>query len=325
VREMLPLEVLQQTSSAFLLSRSLQLVAERAVPDALGEEPATAASLAKATGLDAKALGRVLGLLAAHGIFESRGDRFAHNAVSRLLRSDHPRSLRSMVRLMGLPSIWKGAENLDQVMKTGTVNPREFWDSLKADPNASQIFNEAMTAKAMAQVAGVAAGYDFSQFGLIGDIGGGRGHLIQAILAASPNSKGVLFDQPHVIESLAGVASDRLSLCPGDFFRDDFPTCDAYVLMEVIHDWPDEESRAILKAVRRAAPRHAKVLLIEALISDEVSPSWPRTLDILMLGLVGGSQRTDTEYQTLLADSGFRLERIIDIPTGVSIVEARVA
>lgn len=95
--------------------------------------------------------------------------------------------------------------------------------------------------------------------------------------------------------------------------------------MEVIHDWPDEESRAILRAVRRAAPSHARLLLIETLIADEVGPSWPRTLDILMLGLLGGSQRTSAEYQTLLADSSFRLERIIDTGGGVSIVEASVA
>jgi hypothetical protein len=325
VKEMLPLEVLQQSSSAFLLSRSLQLVAESAVADALGDDPATASDLAKVTGLHAKALSRVLNLLAAHGIFARRDDRFAHNEVSRMLRTDHPKSLRSLVRLMGLPSIWKGAENLDQAIKTGRVNPHEFWNSLEANPHASQIFNEAMTAKAMAQVGATVAAYDFSQFGLIGDIGGGRGHLLHAILAASPTSKGVLFDLPRVIESVAGMASDRFALCPGDFFRDELPRCDAYVFMEVIHDWPDEESRAILSSVRRAAPMNARLLLIEALIADEAGPSWPRTLDILMLGLVGGSQRTSAEYQTLFADSSFRLERIIDTGAGVSIVEASAA
>jgi len=323
---MLPLEVLQQTSSAFLLSRSLQLVAENAVADALGEEPATASTLAKATSLDTKALGRMLNLLVAHGIFERCGNRFAHNAVSRMLRSDHPKSLRFLVRLMGLPSIWKSAENLDQAIKTGTVDPHEFWNSLDTNPQASQIFNEAMTAKAMAQVAAIVAAYDFSQFGLIGDIGGGRGHLLQSILAASPTSKGVLFDLPRVIESLASIASDRLTLCAGDFFQGELPACDAYVFMEVIHDWPDEESRAILRAVRRAAPKHARLLLVEALIADDLAgPSWPRTLDILMLGLFGGSQRTGAEYQRLLVDAGFRLQRVIDTGAGVSIVEASLA
>lgn len=326
MKELPPLEVLRQSASAFMLSRSLQLVAESALADALGDEPSTASALSKATGLHAQSLGRILNLLAAHGIFEQRGDgQFAHNAVSRMLRTDHPKSLRSLVRLMGLPGIWKAAQNLELAMKTGAVNPHEFWKSLDANPDARTIFDDAMTAKATAQVAMAVAAYDFSQFNLIGDIGGGKGHLLKAILAASPMSKGVLFDLPQVIESAAHAPAERFAVCPGDFFQDRLPTCDAYVLMEVIHDWPDEESRAILRSVRRAAPAHARLLLIEALITDELGPSWPKTLDILMLGLFGGSQRTIKEYQLLLTDCDFRLDRIIDIGSGFSIVEASVA
>jgi hypothetical protein len=135
----------------------------------------------------------------------------------------------------------------------------------------------------------------------------------------------VLFDLPHVIAHAGGIASDRLTLPGGDFFRDELPRCDAYVLMEVIHDWPDEESRTILTAVRRAASNGAKLLLIEAVMPNEPGPSWTKTLDILMLGLLGGSQRTSGEYRTLLSDTGFRLDRIIDIADGYSILEASAA
>jgi hypothetical protein len=256
-----------------LLSRCLQLVAESGVADSLGEEPATASALAKATGLHAQALSRVLNLLTAHGIFERREGGFAHTPASRLLRADDPRSLRSLVRFWGLPVVWNAAQNLDQAMKTGQVNPDEFWNYLAENPHASRIFNDAMKAKADAQVAATVAAYDFSKFGLVGDIGGGQGHLLQAILAASPASRGMLFDLPNVIEQASGMSSDRLTLSAGDFFRDEIPVCDAYVLMEVIHDWPDEESHRILKAVRRAAPNHAKLLLIEALIPNEPGPS----------------------------------------------------
>lgn len=135
----------------------------------------------------------------------------------------------------------------------------------------------------------------------------------------------MLFDLPHVIEQASGMASDRLSLRAGDFFRDELPMCDAYVFMEVIHDWPDEESHTILKAVRRAAPNHAKLLLIEALMPNQPGPSWTKTLDVVMLDLFGGSQRTSVEYRTLLSHTGFRLERIIDIGAGYSILEASSA
>ncbi len=186
------------------------------------------------------------------------------------------------------------------------------------------MFNAAMVAKAHGQVAGIMATYDFSGFGLIGDIGGGSGRLLRAILDAEPGATGVLFDLPHVIEDAAGLASERLTLRAGDFFRDALPSCGAYLLMEIIHDWGDEESVAILRAVRSAAPPHAKLLLIETIIPNDRGPDWSKTLDIHMLTLLGGKQRTRQEYEALLDQSGFHLEREIDTGAGISILEAAV-
>lgn len=325
-----PFEILQQVTGAFFVSRCLQIAADLGVADALGDEVATASALANATGAHAGALGRVLDLLSAHGIFERRDGGFAHTPASRLLRTNDPRSGRSFVRMFGLPVLWKAAGALNQAVKTGRsvgndVVPGGFWGYVADNPDAGRIFDEAMTAKAHDQVTAAVAAYDFSKFPLIGDIGGGRGHLLEAILAASPGSKGVLFDLPRVIQEASGRASDRLSLRAGDFFKDELPVCDAYILMEVIHDWGDDEADQILKAVRRAAPDHAKLLLIEAAIPDDPGPCWTKTLDIVMLALVGGIQRTYGGYEKLLAQSGFRLDRSIDIGASYSIFEASVA
>ena len=181
-----------------------------------------------------------------------------------------------------------------------------------------------MAAKAHGQVAGVLAAYDFSGFGLIGDIGGGRGHLLRAVLDAAPDANGVLFDLPHVIAEAAGMASERLTLQAGDFFKDALPVCDAYLLMEVIHDWGDEEAVAILRAIRRAAPPHATLLLIEQIVPDDPGPDWSKMLDIHMLALLGGRQRTRREYEALLDRAGFSLRREIDTGAGISILEAAV-
>ena len=140
-----------------------------------------------------------------------------------------------------------------------------------------------MTAKAQSQIAGILDAYDFSRFRSIADIGGGRGHLLQAVLGRAPEARGVLFDLPHVVDAAKGLASDRLSLAGGDFFRDRLPACDAYLLMEVIHDWDDEKSTAILKAVRAAAPEGATLLLLETIVPDEPGPHWAKTLDVVML------------------------------------------
>jgi hypothetical protein len=199
--------------------------------------------------------------------------------------------------------------------------PGGIWGYLRDNPDASRIFGEAMTGKAQGHIAGVLKVYDFSGFGVIADVGGGHGHLIQAIVAATPSVQGVLFDQPQVVEQAPIVASGRLRTMGGDFFQDQLPEADAYILMEVIPDWDDDASRKILAAVRRAAHRNAKLLLIEALLPDNASPNWPTTLDIVMLA-IGGRQRTLREYADLLRDSGFEMAREVDTQSGISIIEA---
>ena len=134
----------------------------------------------------------------------------------------------------------------------------------------------------------------------------------------------MLFDQPHVVKEAVGVASDRLHVVGGDFFNDPLPVADAYILMEVIHDWDDDASRKILGGVRRAAPAGATLLVIEALLPNVASPNWPTTLDIVMLTIVG-RQRTLSEYAELLRESGFAMTRELDTQSGISIIEATAA
>jgi len=145
---------------------------------------------------------------------------------------------------------------------------------------------------------------------------------LSAILEAVPNAKGVLFDLPHVVEERSAMASSRLTLQPGDFFKDPLPRCDAYILMEIIHDWPDEEAVAILKALRRAAVPRAALFLIETIVPADPGPDWSKMLDIHMLTLLGGKQRTLREYEILLGRAGFAFQREIDTRAGISIVEA---
>jgi hypothetical protein len=327
MREVDPVDTILQIAGGHVLPRCLHVAADLGVADALDETPRTASELAESVGADPDALDRVLRLLSAHGVFESRSGAYAHSAASRLLRSDHPQSMRAVVRMFGLPILWKISGALEETVRSGapatpSVLPQGLWEYIAKNPEESQIFNAAMTAKAYGQVAGVLAAYDFSGFGAVADIGGGRGHLLRAVLDAAPPAKGVLFDLPHVVGEVKGLASERLALQAGDFFRDPLPTCDAYLLMEVIHDWDDERSIAILRAIRSAAPSHARLLLIEQLIPPGDDPNWAKTLDIHMLFLLGGRQRTREEYEVLLKEARFVLERQIDAPGGVSILEA---
>ena len=132
----------------------------------------------------------------------------------------------------------------------------------------------------------------------------------------------MLFDLPHVVEDKGGAVSPRLTRQGGDFFKDKLPVCDAYLVMEVIHDWSDAESVSILKAIRRAAPSHAKLLLIEEMVPDEPGPGWSKILDIHMLVLLGGLQRTRAQYEALFDAAGFSFKREIETGAGISILEA---
>lgn len=322
-----PFNTLIQIAGGYCLPRCLHVVADLGIADMVDETPRTAADLAAAVGADPDALGRVLRLLAAHGVFESQGDKFRHSPASRLLRTDHPQSARALARMFGLQPNWAIFGALEHAVRTGLlaadkVLPGGFWGYFAEHPEESAIFNAAMAAKAHGQVAAVVAAYDFSGFGLIGDIGGGRGHLLRAVLDAAPDVKGVLFDLPQVIEEAEGTASERVTLQAGDFFKDALPVCDAYLVMEVIHDWGDAESVAILRAIRRAAPSHSKVLLIEQIIPDDPGPHWAKMLDIHMLTLLGGKQRTRQEYEALFDRAGFSFEHEIGTGADISILEA---
>ena len=325
-----PVAQIQMMSGGYFVSRCLQVAAELGIADLIADVPVSAAQLAATTGSSADGLGRVLGLLCAQGIFERRDGGFAHTEVSRLLRSDHPASMRSFARWFGNPVIWQSVIRLDESVASGEpmgekVTPGGIWQYLAKHKDRSEVFNETMAAKARAMVPLVPRAYDFTRFPRIADIGGGRGHLLQAILAASPDSRGVLFDQPHVLREVANLAGDRLALAGGNFFEDALPEADAYVLMEVIHDWDDLSAERILDAVRRAAPAGAKLVIVEAKMPDPPMACWTATLDIVMLNLVGGRQRGFGEYTTLLERSGFGEIREIPVGMGHSIIEAAPA
>ena len=183
------------------------------------------------------------------------------------------------------------------------------------------MFNGAMIGKSFGQVAGVVGTFDFSRFRSIADVGGGRGHLLQAILDKYPQAEGLLFEQPHVIDEVRGIASDRLRLQAGDFFTDTLPECDAYVLMEVIHDWADEQAAQILATVRRSAPAGSALLLIEQLMPDTPGPHWVKMLDVHMMALFAARQRSQGEYDRLAGQCGFRPIATTDTPAGISVLE----
>jgi hypothetical protein len=268
----------------------------------------------------------MLRVLASHGIFEWTGSGWAHTDSSRLLRSDHPASMRDYIRMIGMPVFWRAWEHVEHSLRTGEtgmskIHPGGAFAFLAENPRESTIFNAAMTSKSHGDIAAVLPSYDFSQFETIADIAGGRGHLLRAILKKSPKCQGILFDQPHVVGECTPDQGEKLTVVGGDFFKDRMPKADGYLLMNIIHDWPEAECVKILSGIRRDMPAHAKVLLIESVVPSSPEPHLSKELDIVMLVLPGGKERTREEYADLAAKSGLRLKQVINTKSPYSIVE----
>ncbi len=265
----------------------------------------------------------MLRLLAGHGVFaHGRGGTYRHTPASELLRTDHPRSVRAYVRMAGMPAFWDRFTELPRTARTG--RPRYDMAGLveyyAAHPEESAIFNAAMVSKARIALPAVAAAYDFNAFRTIVDVGGGRGHLLQAILERAPDARGILFERPHVIAD--SEAAPRLTLAVGDFFVDALPAADLYLLMDVLHDWGDADAARILAAVRRSAPPKSRLLIVETLVPETPGPHFGKTVDVIMLAATGGRERTTAQHAALLTAAGFEPLRVLTTASPHSIVEA---
>ena len=218
------MQIMQLTTS-YWTSRCLHVIAELGIADLIGDQPQSTDALAKASGTQPNALYRVLRLLASVGIFALEHGVWHHTDASRFLRSDHPGSLRDYVRMLGLPVFWNAFSDLDHSLRTGESaflkrHPEGVFEYLAKHPAESHIFDAAMVSKSHRDIAAILPAYDFSQFASIADIAGGRGHLLRAILKASPKTQGILFDQPHVVAGVTSERGEELTTIGGNFFTD---------------------------------------------------------------------------------------------------------
>jgi len=226
-------------------------------------------------------------------------------------------------------------ENVLYSVRTGEIafNDRfgmsnwEFWSE---NPENAEIFNKGMSDLTALTEPALIAAYDFGHFKRIVDVGGGRGTLLASILRQNSSATGIVFDLPHVIDlarqdSETAAIGERCQLVAGDFFESITAGGDAYILKWILHDWNDEQCVAILRNCRRAISAQGKLLVIEAVLPGRNEPSLNKFMDLNMLVMTGGCERTENEYRDLLDAAGFSLERAIPTPTGFSWLEATVA
>jgi SAM-dependent methyltransferase len=302
--------------AGFLRTQALHTVARLGVADIVGERPVPIEELAAQVGAEPSALLRVMRLLAGMGVFSEAAPRaFVATPLSDGLREDRPYSVRYMAMQQGTPAYVAASEMLECV-RTGEpaaerVLGLPLFEYLAEDPERSEIFNRAMAGGARASAAAALA-YDWSEASVVADIGGGSGSLLSAVLDANPHLRGVVFDLPQVVEAArpaieaAGV-SDRCEIVGGDFFADALPRADVYVLARILHDWNDEKAVAILANCRRCIADGGRLRVLEQVLPEGDEPSYGRLLDLIMLVMLGGKERTAGEWRELLARGGFEL------------------
>ncbi|MGP0052649.1 MAG: methyltransferase [Solirubrobacteraceae bacterium] len=317
----------------YFIPFTIRAVAELGVADLLADGPRTVEELAADTGTHAPSLRRALRALACKGVFaELQDGRFALTPTAELLRSDHPLSLRDAYHLM--PSDVAAWAHLDHSVRTGEpafdhVHGRSLWSWLAEHPADGERFDRGMQSMTRLELRGLTGAYDWSGMSLLVDVGGGNGALLAGLLAQHPGLRGRLFDLPHVVAAAgpvlagAGVA-DRCEVHPGSFFDAVPPGGDAYLLKRILYGWNDEGARRILRSVRAAMGRQARMLVIEPVAGVADPSGFSATLDLVMLAVDGGRARTVEELSALLCTEGLRLTRTV--PTMMfPIVEARPA
>ncbi|HVZ74411.1 MAG TPA: methyltransferase [Polyangia bacterium] len=329
-----PQAVLSQMINGYWVTGSIHAAAKLGVAAAIGDAPRAIGEIAGAVGADTDSLYRLLRALAGLGIFvEGPGRTFAHTPLSLALRPGVPGSMHGLALGTGLLHLRAWPE-ITHAVKTGETAFRkvfgaEIFEYLATDAEASQAFDEAMAGYTAATSAAVVAAYDFSPFQKIVDIGGGNGALLAAILEKTPRASGVTFDLPQpsqrAKEALGarGLAG-RCEVVAGDFFEGVPSGGDAYALKMIVHDWDDARSIAILKNVRKAIRPDGRVLIMESVV-DPASGAGapPKLLDINMLVMTGGRERTADEFAALYRASGFELARIVPANPMLSVIEGR--
>ncbi len=328
-----PSMVLLRLMTGSWITHIIALTARMGIADLLAREPQTSDDLARATGMRASSLYRVLRALASVGIFREDADgRFHLTPLAEPLRGDAPGSLRAFAIMLGQEWHWRAWGDLPHSVQTGQsafehlygMTGFEYWAQ---HPEAGAIFDEAMTSRSSEENAAVVASYDFSNIGTLVDVGGGQGSFLAAILQANPGMRGMLVERLEVTPGarqyldMAGLQG-RCDVIAGDFFTSVPDGGDTYILKKVIHDWDDERAVAILKNCHRAMPEQGRLLVVELVVPPGNDPSFAKLLDVLMLVWTpGGKERTEAEYGALLAAAGFKLTHITPTRSPVSVLE----
>lgn len=318
-----------QMGTAYWISQAVYVATKIGVVDAL-DRPRSCEEIAKATGANEPCLFRLLRVLCQLGILREKNGRYELTRVGRPLQRNSPGSLGAMICTLGeihyeawgnlLHSVKTGEPAFNNLFGTG------LFQYLAKHPDDGKTFNAAMTDFSGLASYAVALAYDFSKVHSIVDVGGGHGRFLRTILEMNPRTQGIVFDLPSVIDGTTqrlAHLNGRCTAVAGDFFAGIPSGADVYILSGVLHDWDDLRSVAILRNCRRALGSTGRVLIVESIVPQGRNASFNTLLDLNMLVMCGGRERTKAEFQDLLQAAELKLERVCSTLSPLKIIEAR--
>lgn len=328
-----PWAVLMEMLRGSWVTQCLSAAARLGIADHLAGGPKSAEEVARAAGARAPSVFRLMRTLASLGVFtQPSPDKFGLSPLGECLRSGVPGTLRDIAIAVNDHVHWAAWGRFTDAVRTGQPMVREavgmeLWEYYGKNPEEAARFSAGMGNLSNILAPAIVESYDFSRASRIVDVAGAHGALLAEILQRNPKSRGVLFDLPHVVKDARPVlqgyqVADRVEIVAGDFFQEVPPGGDLYLLKHIIHDWDDEHAIQILKSVRAAMKADGKVLIVELLIPANNEPSPAQLMDMNMLVMLNGKERTEPEYRSLLEAANLKLDRMIPTPSPYGLVQA---
>ena len=327
-----PTETMMRLITGYWLSQAVGVAAHLGIADALAAGSQSSEELGKALGAHAMSVYRLMRLLTSIGVFsQDSEDRFTLNPLGETLLSEGPGSVRNFAITETAPGHWLPWGRLFDSVQTGKPMTHEtlgmeLFDWYAQNPEEAGFFNAAMGDLSALAATELVRVYDFSTAQNVIDVGGSHGILLRAVLSANSAARGTLYDLPHVIDTanqhIDAALQGRCELVSGDFFKSVPEGGDVHLLKQIIHDWDDEQASRILKNCYAVLAPAGKLLLVEMVVPSDNRPNMAQAMDLNMLAILGGRERTEEEYRTLLDGSGFNLERVIATHSPFSVIEA---
>lgn len=332
-----PQATILRITGQLLPARCIAIAAELALADLLTKGPQKADELADSCGIHGPSLFRMMRFLASIEIFQQNEDgRFSNTPQSEVLRKDVPGSIYSLVRQGWQDVVWDTYKMMPQSLQTGNpaftlAHGKPFFDYLADNPECGAMFDTSMALMSGPENAMIAETYPFGDAKTVMDIGGGRGGLLAAVLTQHQSLTGILFDQPQVVANPEAIIEagleDRCDGVAGNFFEAIPASADVYMLKRILHDWSDEGALRILTCIRKALTAEERVAVIDAVIKPGNDADPNKYLDMGIMTLLQGRERTAEEFENLFTSAGLQLLRILPTPapSTMSIIEGALA